>query len=79
MPEYTTLYALLYADDIALMSDTVIGLQNQLNNLEKSTSAVGLQVNIEKTKVLVFRNGGHLANHEKWYLGSRRLETVSEY
>ena len=57
MPEYTTLYALIYADDIALLSDTVIGLQNQLNNLEKSTSAVGLQVNIKKQRFLCFVMG----------------------
>ena len=29
--------------------------------------------------MIVFRNGGHLADHEKWYLGSERLETVDEY
>ena len=79
MPDYTTIYALLYADDIALVADTVTGLQNQLKYLEKGTRAVGLQVNNEKTKVIVFRNGGYLADHEKWYLGLERLETVNEY
>ena len=28
---------------------------------------------------MVFRLGGHLANHEKWYVGSTRLEVVNEY
>ena len=38
-----------------------------------------LQVNHQKTKVIVFRNDGHLADHEKWILGPTRLETVNEY
>ena len=79
MPDQTMIYTLLYADDIVLVSDTVPGLQNQLNYLDKGTVTIGLQINYEKTKIMVFRNGGYLAKHEKWYLGSKKLETVSEY
>ena len=65
MPDYATIYALSYADDITLLADTVVGLQNPLNYLENGTAAVGLQVNHQQTKVIVFRNSGHLADHEK--------------
>jgi len=70
---------LLFADDIALISDTVPGLQNQLNVLKRVSDNLGLVVNTEKTKVVVYRMGGHLARHERWYLGQERLETVNEY
>lgn len=79
MPDSSIVYLLMFADDIVLVSDTVIGLQNQLENLKKSSDALGLEVNYDKTKTMVFRNGGHLATREKWYLGTNRLETVNEY
>jgi len=75
----TDIFLLLFADDIVLVSDTVIGLQNQISNLKKGADKLGLTVNIQKTKVMVFRLGGHLAKHEKWFLGCQQLEVVSEY
>ena len=71
--------ALLFADDRALVSHTVVGLQNQLNVLARPSRRIGLSVNMEKTKVMVFRKGGHLAAHEKWYLNGDLLEVVNSY
>jgi hypothetical protein len=51
---------LLYADDLALISDTVFGLQRQLNILADYCREWGLTVNIDKTKIIVFRRGGQL-------------------
>ena len=48
----------MFADDIALLSSTPIGLQNQLNVLYEVANRLGLLVNLEKTKIVVFRNGG---------------------
>ena len=79
MPSNVVIYLLLFADDIALVADTVIGLQNQLNQLQRGADALGLVVNRDKTKVMVFRNGGFLAENEKWYLSGDRLEVVPEY
>ena len=36
-------------------------------------------VNITETKVMVFRLGGYITRHEKWYLGGEEIETVNEY
>ena len=79
MPDLATIYLLLFADDVVLISDTAIGLQNQLDVLVRESSKIGLAVNIAKTKVVVFRNGGFLAEHEKWMLGEERLEVMNEY
>ena len=78
-PNKPELFTLLFADDIVLLSDTAMGLQNQLSNLRKTSEKLGLRVNVHKTKIMVFRLGGHLGRHEKWYLGEERLEVVNEY
>ena len=54
MPDVSTVYLLLFADDIALVSDTMVGLQNQLNNLKRASDDVGLEVKKKPTKVMFF-------------------------
>jgi len=54
----------LFADDIVLIADTVPELQ-KLNVLFETASKLGLIINMDKSKVVVFRKGGHLAAHEK--------------
>ncbi|RUM94596.1 MAG: hypothetical protein DSZ28_02380 [Thiothrix sp.] len=79
MANDTELFTLLFADDLVLLSDTVPGLQNQLNTLKEASDYLGLTVNSTKTKIVVFRHGGYLAAHEKWYLGNERLEVSTQY
>ena len=38
-----------------------------------------LEVNLDKTKIIVFRKGGFLGTHEKWYYNNLPLETLNEY
>ena len=73
------IFHLLYADDIALVSDTPSGLQNQLNVLNAQSIRLGLEVNLNKTKIIVFRKGGHLSKHETWHLGGSPIEVVNSY
>ena len=40
---------------------------------------LGLLVNLEKTKIVVFRNGGYLAKAERWYYGSELVSVGSSY
>ena len=54
-------FIMLFADDIILMSATIAGLQNQLNVLHDCTQRLHLNVNLSKTKVMIFRKGGHLS------------------
>ena len=75
----TELFILLFADDIVFLADTVHGLQNQINNRERASRQLGLTVNAQKTKVMVFRLGGHIAGRERWCMEDQRLEVVSEY
>ena len=61
------------------MSSTPSGLQNQINSLEKASKSLGLTVNLDKTKIMVFRKGGHIAAGEKWFLYGKELEIVNRY
>ncbi|RUA06843.1 MAG: hypothetical protein DSY43_01110, partial [Gammaproteobacteria bacterium] len=78
-PDVTQIFILMFADDVALVSDTVLGLQNQLDVLQKHSDKCGLSINLDKSKVVVFRNGGHIARHEKWNVGNRQINIVNEY
>ena len=62
------LFILLFADDLTLLASTVTGLQNQLNALSVAAKRLGLTVNLDKAKVMVFRKGGYLAAKEKMVL-----------
>jgi hypothetical protein len=63
LPGLQEIFLLLFADDICLISTTPAGLQNQLDNLEKASTPLGLTVNLKKTIVMVFRKGGHLGKY----------------
>ena len=73
------IFSLLFADDIVLISLTPSGLQNQLNNLKSESEKLGLEVNLSKSKAIVFRGGGYLGKAEKWHYGKEKIETVNSY
>ena len=77
--EIEDLFCLLFADDVASMSDTVIGLQNQIKVLEIFCDYTGMDINVEKTKIIVFRNGGVLNTHEKWFYSGQPIEVTRYY
>lgn len=72
-------FSLLYADDVCIFADSVIDLQRKINWLETFCAKWRLKINTEKSKVVVFRNGGYLKGTEKWFLGNERLESVTYY
>ena len=50
----------MYADDLVLLSETSDGLQNCLSKLNQYCEEWGLQVNVKKTKCMIFNNTGKL-------------------
>ena len=61
-PDVTEILMLLFADDLVLIADSPYKLQLKVNVLNDIFQRLGLVVNFEKFKIVVFRNGGHLAN-----------------
>jgi len=74
-----SIYLLLFADDAALFSETPEGLQESLNNLETYCDKWNLTVNIEKTKVMVFRKGGTISKTLKWTYKGQEIEIVNNF
>ena len=73
------IHHLLYADDNVLVSDSPVGLQSKLNLLYEQSNRLGLEVNLEKSKIIVFRKGGRLSRHEKWFFNDIPVEIVNSY
>ncbi|XP_077980235.1 uncharacterized protein LOC144435518 [Glandiceps talaboti] len=73
------LFALLYADDVIIFADSVTNLQHLIDILSTFCTKWRMQVNLAKTKAMVFRRGGHLSRFEKWYFDGNVIETVSYY
>ena len=65
---------ILYADDSTLISATREGLQDSLDCLYDYCTKWGLFVNVDKTKVVIFRNGGVLSHNDFWFYGDTNLE-----
>ena len=70
---------LLYADDLANCGDTVGRVQHQLNVLADFCYKWGLSANLQKTQVMIFRNGGIIKKKEKFYLNGVKIEPTTYY
>ena len=80
IPDLIDIFILLFAGGMILASDTVCGLQNQLNVLfDHTANRLSLSVNMDKSKIVVFQNGAHIARREKWKYGDTRKEIVNMY
>ena len=73
------LSCLMYADDIVLLSASENGLQTSLNHLRSYLRKWKLELNTEKTQVIVFNKSGRLFNKFKLYYDNSQLAVVSEY
>ena len=73
------LYGLLFADDVSSFADTVLNLQHQINHISDFCDATGMQLNMSKSKIMVFRTGGVLRNSERWLYRGEEMEVVQFY
>jgi len=62
-----------------LLSDDPRVMQNMIDKLREYCDMWNLEINMQKSKMMVFRNGGKLAAAEKWFIGQDEIEIVSEY
>ena len=59
------LFLLLFADDLVIFADSKVEFQRLVNNLAKYCNTFKLKINMSKTNIIVFRNGGYLRSYEK--------------
>ena len=77
--DFVQLVILLFADDMILLSETVIGLQTQLSSLFSAASRLQLKVNTNKSNIVVFRKGGYLGARERWIYDGCMMRVVNSY
>ena len=73
------IFLLMYAHDVALIADTLVELQRKLKALESFCQKWGMEVNLAKTKIIVFRNGGKLSSKEKFLYNGKTIDIVTHY
>ena len=74
-----SLFLLMYADDMVVFSESASGLQFLLNSLVMYTDKWSLSVNVNKTKCMVFRNGGVLRAEDEWFYMNEKIEVVDKF
>lgn len=67
------IFLLMYADDITIVADSVADLQKKMNCLVKYCKKWCLNVNMDQTKVVVFKNGGFVKNSETWFYADKQI------
>ena len=78
--EGLTIPALMYADDIVLFSETIDGMQLMINRLGVYCNRWNLEVNLQKSKMMIFRGGGgRYSRNEKWKYNGQTVDIVREY
>ena len=75
----TTISCLLYADDLIIMSTSAESLQKCIKKLEEYCKKWKLQVNLKKTKIMIFNKQGNLIKKYKFYYNNTIIENVKEY
>lgn len=70
---------LLYADDIVLLADDITIMQEMIGKLETYCKTWNLEVNLEKSDIMVFRNGGRPSKKEVWKFNERQVRITNEF
>ena len=71
---------LLWADDLIILALDVKTIQNQLNQLNRFCSEWGVEINISKTKLMIFNDSlRHPPISHTLYLGNKVLTKVDSY
>jgi hypothetical protein len=68
---------LMFADDLAIGSFTVNGLQRGIDQIVKYYNDWNLKCNLKKTKILVFKKGGKLKKKERWFMYDQLIDVVN--
>jgi hypothetical protein len=77
--EETDTVIYMYADDMALVSETIPDLQRAVDLLSNWAQANEIKINEEKTELVVFRKGGKLAESERIKCNGKHLHRANHF
>jgi len=69
------LWSLAYADDVVLIAKNREALEDMIDMLKRFLKDRKLELNVEKTKVMIFNSRGKLGR-KVWKWGSKKIEEV---
>ena len=64
---------------MVIIGKTPNELQQSLDLLKSYCDTWGLEVNTDKTKIVVFRKRGQVFENEKWLYGNSHIEVVNDF
>ena len=70
--------SIIWADDLILLPDTENGLDALLGSLKIYTDDNLLEVNLDKTKCMIFNKTGRMIRRNVWF-GNKKVEMIREY
>ena len=70
---------LLWADDLFVVSQTATGLQNCINKVNNFYKSLGLELNIKKTKIMIFNKSGKVLTGYNFLLADTNIEVTDCY
>ena len=73
------IFLLMYADDIVIFANSADELQYNLDILGEYCKQWKLKVNINKTKVLIFRKGGRVPRNLEFLYDDAAIEIVNQF
>ena len=77
--EDTNISSLLFADDLAIFSLSQEELQNKINILEEYCYKWGLELNMKKTKIIIFNKQGANIKRFKFYYRDNEIEMTYRF
>ena len=77
LPDMLELFILLFADDIVLLLDTIVGLQNQLDVLVRSCARLDLHVNLDKSNIVILEMGDTFPRKKNGSIMSKTLQMLT--
>ena len=75
----TDISSLLFADDLLILSLSKEDLQCKIACLENFCNKWGLELNLSKTKIMIFNRQGSLIKRFKFYFRGNELEITNQY
>ena len=75
---YLKLFVLLYADDTIIMAENEIEMQRALNAAHEYCERWDLEVNTDKTKIVIFSKG-KVRRYPNFTFGDSNIEVIADY
>lgn len=75
----TEIILLMYADDLVIFSHSKIDLQKKINAVQEYCQINKLEVNTQKTKIIIFRKKGKLPKNDKFFYSGAPIEVVKSF